>query len=157
MKTNRSNNGAAALLSWSAVGIVMLAIFYLSSQPDVQSDRWSKRVTKVIADTVKSVMPQEDISIDRWNRVLRKHAHFIAYFVLGISVFHALRNSGVSCAKGTGAALVICVLYAVSDECHQWFVPGRGAQLQDVVIDGVGSMAGIALYGIAGRFWQPSR
>jgi len=29
--------------------------------------------------------------------------------------------------------------------------------LQDVVIDGVGSMAGIALYGIAGRFWQPSR
>lgn len=40
-------------------------------------------------------------------------------------------------------ALVIYIIYAVSDEFHQLFVPGRGAQLKDVLIDCAGAAIGI--------------
>jgi VanZ family protein len=42
--------------------------------------------------------------------------------------------------------LLICVLYAISDETYQIFVPGRSAQLSDVLIDSVGAVAGIVMY-----------
>jgi hypothetical protein len=35
-------------------------------------------------------------------------------------------------------ASVLCLLFAVSDEYHQTFVPGRGGTLSDVAIDGLG-------------------
>ena len=37
----------------------------------------------------------------------------------------------------------VVVLYSVSDEIHQMFVPGRAAMFGDVVIDAVGGAAGI--------------
>ena len=47
------------------------------------------------------------------------------------------------------------VLYAVSDEIHQTFVPGRAGQIRDVLIDSCGVLAGIllarALHGIFSR------
>ncbi len=38
------------------------------------------------------------------------------------------------------------ILYAVSDEVHQLFVPGRGGQLTDVIIDTAGAGAGLGIY-----------
>jgi VanZ family protein len=45
---------------------------------------------------------------------------------------------------------VFCVLYAVSDEVHQLFVPGRGAQVTDVLIDNAGAFVGIGIYEVLG-------
>lgn len=41
---------------------------------------------------------------------------------------------------------MICILYAISDEVHQLFVPGRGGQVRDVIIDSAGAIAGILGY-----------
>jgi VanZ family protein len=46
---------------------------------------------------------------------------------------------------------VICVLCAMLDEFHQLFVPGRGAQVKDVIIDTVGAIVGIGVCGIWGK------
>jgi VanZ family protein len=43
-------------------------------------------------------------------------------------------------------SLAICIIYAVSDELHQLFVPGRGCQLKDVIIDTAGAVSGTAIY-----------
>lgn len=40
-------------------------------------------------------------------------------------------------------ALTAGILYAASDELHQYFVPGRACQLRDVVIDGLGVLIGV--------------
>ena len=40
-------------------------------------------------------------------------------------------------------ALFLCITYAISDEAHQLFVPGRGARLKDVLIDSFGAAIGI--------------
>jgi VanZ family protein len=41
--------------------------------------------------------------------------------------------------------ILICVLYAISDEIHQSFVPGRGPSIIDVFIDSTGAITGIIL------------
>ncbi len=40
-------------------------------------------------------------------------------------------------------ALVIAVIYGLSDEFHQSFVPGRNADLLDVITDAAGAAAGL--------------
>ena len=39
--------------------------------------------------------------------------------------------------------LILYIIYAISDEIHQSFVPGRGPQLLDVIIDTSGASIGI--------------
>ena len=45
-------------------------------------------------------------------------------------MINAKRRSGLKGLKWFILALGLCILYAVSDEIHQLFVPGRGAQLR---------------------------
>ena len=45
-----------------------------------------------------------------------------------------------------GVALALGVAYAVSDEIHQTFVPGRAGKPLDVAIDTLGVVCGIALW-----------
>ena len=42
-------------------------------------------------------------------------------------------------------SLIVGFLYASSDEFHQYFIPGRGAMVTDVLIDTLGVSFGIAL------------
>lgn len=49
--------------------------------------------------------------------------------------------AGISCAWLI--PLLIGFLYAVSDEIHQYFVPGRAMQARDVLIDTAGVLLGI--------------
>ena len=54
-------------------------------------------------------------------------------------------------------AFLICVLYAISDEIHQLFVPGRAGQVRDVLIDSSGSFLGIFLVMLFVRFLRKIR
>ena len=63
---------------------------------------------------------------------VRKIVHFFVYFVLYILFFKATKNYKIS--------LVLTILYGISDEIHQYFVPTRGAKVFDVVIDSLGAL-----------------
>ena len=41
-----------------------------------------------------------------------------------------------------------CILYAITDEIHQLFVPGRSGRIFDVGVDAVGSLVGVAVFTI---------
>jgi VanZ family protein len=76
--------------------------------------------------------------------VLRKLAHIVEYFVLTTLLVRALHRSAVTAA--IPGAMVLALAYAVSDEWHQSFVPGRTATPRDVAIDGIGiALAAIAV------------
>ncbi len=75
--------------------------------------------------------------------VLRKLGHALGYLVLATLLIRALRRAGVAHAVVGGALAALA--YAVSDEWHQSFVPGRTPAAHDVAIDG----AGIAVAAIA--------
>lgn len=133
-------------LPWLLVALWMVLIFYLSHQPATKSNGLSKGATEIIVETVEKVAPKVDINKRGFNHIIRKNAHFFAYLVLGILVANGLRSSGVNGFKAIGLALLICVLYAISDETHQLFVPGRGGQAKDVIIDSAGAVVGILGY-----------
>ena len=47
--------------------------------------------------------------------------------------------------KKIGISLAVGVLYAISDEVHQVFVPDRTPMIQDVFIDSFGTIFGICI------------
>ena len=79
-----------------------------------------------------------DSGLGGWDEVLRKLAHATEYAVLGGLLVRALGRPLPAFALG--------LAYAVSDELHQHFVPGRTGDPKDVAIDALGVVAGIALY-----------
>lgn len=131
-------------LAWLAVLLWMFLIFFMSSQVATQSNELSTGVTEIVVNTLKKVSPNINIDIKAFNHIVRKNAHFISYLILGILTSRAFKHSKVS--SFSFYAFILCVVYATSDEIHQLFVPGRGAQVTDVFIDSIGSLTGIVLY-----------
>lgn len=76
-----------------------------------------------------------------WDFVLKKSAHVIEYAILYLLVFRALRNSSAH-AKGRAvvSCFLFCLLYAISDEYHQSFIPGRHAKTMDIGFDFLGML-----------------
>ena len=75
-----------------------------------------------------------------------KVLHVGEYAVLGYLVARALGNYGLTKKKLFIRALALCVLYGISDEVHQMFVPHRFPSVMDILADGLGSSLGIGIY-----------
>jgi VanZ family protein len=78
--------------------------------------------------------------------VIKKSAHILFYAMYAMLIFRAFHNSGVAKSKSVLLALVLCMAYALSDEFHQSFVPGRTPRIYDLVFDTIG--ASVSLYTI---------
>ena len=117
-------------------------IFFFSAQSKESS-------TKVSNEVVGVVMEATPVSAENLNKkqfeaveiAVRKSAHFIMFFVLGI---YALLSSETTKLKHKiVAALMFCLAYAASDEIHQLFNAGRSCEIRDILIDFCGSTLGI--------------
>jgi len=62
--------------------------------------------------------------------------HFAEYFIFGILLYRALHVSGFK--KAALLAITIAFAYAISDEIHQFFVPGRIFSIKDIISDSLG-------------------
>ena len=80
-------------------------------------------------------------NIELLSLIIRKLAHFTEYFILGLLVYNMIYSYN----KKAYISIVICILYAISDEIHQIFVEGRSAEVLDVIIDTAGSSLGILI------------
>ena len=76
--------------------------------------------------------------------------HIFVYTLLALLLNRALKNteSGRISEQPKRAFLVIllCLLYAISDEFHQHFVPGRISSISDVAFDSLGIVLGSIIY-----------
>ena len=79
------------------------------------------------------------------------HGGLYAGFALIVLRALARRWDRVTVLTGLGT-VVFVVLYGVSDEFHQSFVPGRTSDIADVVADGVGATAAVGLAWLFARF-----
>lgn len=73
---------------------------------------------------------------------LDKLLHIIAYGILAAAFLYSLQPY-INDANRTSAAVVavlFCILYGMSDEYHQLFIPGRFVSFWDVVADGLGAL-----------------
>ena len=75
--------------------------------------------------------------------LIRKCAHITEYLILGILVYNACKYNCLN--NIIKLSLIVCILYACSDEIHQLFIIDRSGQIYDVLIDSIGSSLGIFL------------
>jgi len=114
---------------WLPAVLMMLVIFWFSAQPG-------------------SELP----TFDWADRIIKKGAHMIGYGLLAISCWRAFDFKE---EKGW-IAWLIAVLYAVTDEYHQSFVPGRNPSIWDVIIfDNLGAMILLGLIGLYRKVKRP--
>lgn len=83
---------------------------------------------------------------DKLNKILRKNAHVFEYLVLSIVVSTLLFSLNLKGKSAIIYIMFICLFYAVTDEFHQQFIPGRSALISDVLIDFGGSIIGILIF-----------
>ncbi len=89
-------------------------------------------------------LPMPDLGIFSWDKLI----HFAAYFVYGILMQLAvIALVGKKTLKNQiFIVILLCSLYAFSDEFHQSFVPGRDADIYDVIADILGALASLLLF-----------
>lgn len=143
----------------TALVIVMAFIFYMSAQIRDDSFGMSRRVCVVVCQTfvqdydVLPMTEQENLifSMEIW---VRKSAHCFEYMALGILIY-LTTNMYI---KRMGWVLLISIMagivYAVGDEMHQYFVPGRSCELRDVMIDSLGVSIGVVASFIITDWWK---
>ena len=83
--------------------------------------------------------------------ILRKIAHACVFGVLLVLASMTLRQEGMEVRRARLLALVFTLLYAVSDEYHQSFVPGRFGTIRDVGIDTAGALIALGLLAVHSR------
>lgn len=127
----------------------MIMIFMLSNDTASAS---SKKSDGLIVRS-SEVLLRRSLTVGEKNKILkylvvpvRKSAHFMLYLILGFLVINLLREYMIINTKSIILTIVICFLYACSDEIHQLFVIGRSGEIRDVIIDTFGSGTGIFSY-----------
>jgi VanZ family protein len=90
---------------------------------------------------VFSSIPDLGTGLGGWDLFLRKLAHAAEFGVLGALLLRATGRAGL--------AILLGVLYAVSDEVHQSFVAGRQGAFLDVAIDTAGVVCGVVVWQLA--------
>ncbi len=106
------------VLRWFVVVLWMGAIFCLSAQPDLPHH------------------PEAALDV-----LIKKLGHMTEYAVLFALAWWAWRDDhDVASWRAFLLAFGVAALYAISDEAHQYFVPGRNSQPLDVGFDVLGSV-----------------
>jgi hypothetical protein len=108
------------VLGWLPALLIMLIIFLFSE-----------------------LSPSELPAFGRADPLLKKGGHLVGYALLSLSYWRAFQFEGGK----RGLAWGFTVLYAITDEFHQSFVPGRGASAWDVVIfDNLGALISLWIF-----------
>lgn len=134
----------------------MLLIFCMSAKNANDSSEMSLTVGRTICtifvpeyeafSAQKQIEYAENIEFP-----IRKGAHVFEYavlgFLLGGAFFAKEKNQEISRwrKRAGGYAFGLGVLYAITDEIHQLFVPGRAGRIADVGIDAVGVFLGVVI------------
>ena len=113
-----------SIISWIFVFIIVIAIFYISSLQ----------------------FPPGSGGFG-WKTVAY---HFLAFFFLGFFLNPALVKGNNKCM--VLVAIVLAVLYGISDEVHQYFVPGRHMAFSDVMVNSCGILFASLIYTVSLRF-----
>ena len=137
----------------------MCLIFSFSNQPATESSKVSgglcHRMVERVNDTFHLDMTEKQ-QLDMAEKIeypVRKAAHMTEYAILGLLSFAFYNGFAALKKRNYLYALFTAAIYAATDEFHQYFIPGRSAEVRDVLIDTAGAaIALLLLYLIITRF-----
>jgi VanZ family protein len=138
------------LLYWLPVFLWMSVMFGMST--DIGSPRHTSRFLRPILRWFNPNVSDETIRSIQLG--IRKTAHVTEYAVLSYLIWRArrkpMRGEGRPWGRGDAlCAFCVAVLFALSDEWHQSFVPSREGHFRDVLFDTCGAVLGLlAAWGV---------
>ena len=120
----------------------MNLVFGFSGQDGEQSSGISYKISMILTGN------NEEISIII-EPYVRKVAHFAEYAVGAILIYLLLYTfPKISSKIRTISSIIITIIYAISDEIHQLYIPGREGKIVDVYIDTLGIITGVIFINI---------
>jgi len=127
--------------------IIFYIIFGFSSQDGEESGTISHKVTVFIIDIFNKDIDYElKLNyITKLEPIIRKIAHFSIYTVVGFSMMGFMCTFDMKNVLKISISSFVGLIYAISDEIHQSFTPGRSPRLFDVGIDFLGVLNGIII------------
>lgn len=129
--------------------ILLGVIFSFSNQDGEKSTSVSRGITERIIEHIEEIQKldgyQKENALLRIEAVIRKIAHFSLYTLVGIIVMGLMQVCNLKEKNKILCTLGIGVMYAISDEVHQIFIPERTAKVTDVLIDSAGVLVGICI------------
>ena len=129
------------------LAIAFYVIFNFSAQDGEVSGSISQKVTEFIVKVISKVKTMDVATrlqwIEKLHPIVRKLAHFGVYTVVGFSVMGFMCTFDMRNIFKLLISFGVGVTYAISDEVHQYFIPGRNASIVDVGIDSLGVLTGI--------------
>jgi len=129
------------VLAWGSV-ISLFSTGYFTGEAT------GKIILPILGTLFPGASPAELVSMHRF---VRKLGHFTEYLILSVLLYRALRGGRRWSLPAAATAVGVAGLYAVVDELHQLFVPGRTAAASDCLIDVSGAAAGQGLLAVFGR------
>ena len=116
-------------------------IFFFSSQNSEDTTNTSSKL-----DFIINIIVKDESKKDEARFIVRKIAHFTEYFILALLVLNVVKDYKTIDYKWLLFILIMCIIYAISDEYHQSFVDGRVSSIKDVIIDSCGSLLSLICY-----------
>lgn len=126
-----------------------MSIFLFSQQVGEDSGNTSSKIVEIVSQIIPFIknMQEPEKTMFKENilsQIVRKCAHFSIYTMLGFfTINFMLTYQKGSLLKKSSISLLFGICYAISDEFHQMFIPGRSAEVRDVLIDSLGVLIGI--------------
>ena len=97
--------------------------------------------------TLLSHVPQEDLPKSDLDGIdldgIDYHFHFAEYSILGFLLFRSITSDELLTFHPFYGSLLIGISFAILDEFHQSFVPGRHMSSTDVLFDSLGIVFGM--------------
>ena len=144
------NNRAVRVISAIPAVLWACVIYRFSDTPAVESTNESISVTGMLLDMVSRFIyvdpANRDMIIAAMEPHIRKIAHMTEFGILFLLILIPAALIIKKLSLRACITLSITLLYAVSDEIHQLFVPGRSGMLRDVLIDLFGALIALGLY-----------
>lgn len=130
--------------------VTFVIIFIFSSQNGDESGSTSREFTKKIIEILQidknlSESEKENL-IENLQFVIRKLAHFTIYTIAGMNIYGFVNTFDMKKKNKILGALLVGIIYAISDEIHQMFSGDRTPAIRDVVIDSCGVLFGICMF-----------
>lgn len=137
---------------WKIISVLlvilwMILVFGFSGQVGDDSKVTSGNTIRKIVKIFATNIDQESLEnvVEALQPFARKVAHFTLYTLGGIIIYNAYNTCFKKLNNKIPLALVTGMLYAITDEIHQYFVPGRSCRAFDVFIDSCGTFTGILI------------
>ncbi|MEW9053834.1 MAG: VanZ family protein [Neobacillus sp.] len=128
---------------WILAAIAWMASIFMATQlPYFTGQNTAKVIEKAVVKERVAVENPGATSkeVNKLNLLVRKSTHVIVFGILALLLYKSMEPLRFSYLL----AWFTTTLYAITDEWHQSFVPGRSAAFQDVILDSMGAL--VALY-----------